>query len=555
MSEQINAIFVDDKPANISALASRFRLAFESMGFTLSISPFYDVDDALAALKNSPAVGLLVVDLLYVRSDLGDNTPAQDEPRGFDLIEVARTQSDQTYILAISTNNDSRANLLQDALSRGANYALLRSYLSVDSKLDSPSAIAFRVVNQLRLNGVLSTLPINSVASDRHMEALKNELGTPVLSELYREATKIEASVTISSFSLSGGRSGARVCVMSHEIELNNALPRLVKFSRDRALLEREVRLGRDAHALSQDRWVVRSESVEPIGPKDGWFCIVSKLAKNAVSLREWLLDPELANDVMIRVVGSLIGEGVSEFHASPTSQTSNGDPYPGIPVYRQNLIWQACDLLLPCMGRINAQALPSSEDLRRLLRNFCEDGKVGDISPKDLPQRRWRVYSHGDLHCGNVLVYSGRSPSAVMIDWSEFGLRDWTTDVSRIHVDVLLRGINSSTDSMFWDSLMLWRAAISSVSSLSSSNFDIVVNEEIMNNFRVASWITSNLSEFAAPSALGAPESEYLWQWHLALAAEFLRGSYQEDMAPPVRFAALLAAYDQISIAETLVC
>ena len=550
----IQGIVVDDIESNATAVIERLDLEFGKIGWKVQWTIETKPNAAIHLIEERPAFHLVVADILYRREDL----PGEKDEARYDIIESARERSKDTYILAVSSGDDSRRNLMSEARRYGATRTLLRNQFSRESDEDNPRAIVRGIRDALVVAGVVRTLPVTPDPA-RHpgVEVLLQEVGSPTISELYRRVLGLEdwghrGAIRVGH--LVRGASGARVCRVSTELPGVGVVHHVLKLGHDRALLQREAIRGANAARLLSQRFFVRHETTEPVGPVNGWWAIASLLVGEAIDFRTWIAGSPSQESVEM-VLSGLLVDGLGQLYSANQQPTEDlaleSLRFPG---YRCLLVVAALDYLAPAISRIKpfGGAIECQKAVRTLI-SFCEEGILCGLTPRRSTPGNWRCLSHGDLHGGNVLVYRGNTPTPTLIDASEFGHAHWATDPARLHVDLILRCAGKPEDSMFWDEFPAWRdraetAAVDADDATpdTGSAADIAAFG--------AHWISRNLARFALPATLSQDRREYAWQWHAALAAQYLRGTYQKDLPAPKRLLAAVAAHDQLRRARAMV-
>jgi hypothetical protein len=342
------------------------------------------------------------------------------------------------------------------------------------------------------------------------------------------------------------GASGARVCTLRATVPGVGTIRHVLKLSRDHRALDREVRHGRLASQVVPERLLVRLQPLERVGPVNGWSAVASRLGGAATDLRSWIrMSPSRAE--VRSLLEALFLDGLASVYADGRHDGSADamDPV-RFPLYRQVLVQEALDRLAPAFVRSRIATDGEATELRIALDSFAVEARIGGRDAARIPPGLRTAPAHGDLHGGNVLVYTGRNPAPALIDTSEFATdHHWAVDPARLHVDLVLDGVGHGAESMFWDELPEWRSRAVAVSATSCAPEDIDAPEPGVFG---AAWIASTLDQHAAA---GLDEAEREWQWHTALAAQYLRGVYQPRLPAPKQVLAAVAAHDQLRLAH----
>jgi hypothetical protein len=196
---------------------------------------------------------------------------------------------------------------------------------------------------------------------------------------------------------------------------------------------------------------------------------------------------------------------------------------------------------------RIRDKSLDAREF--RTLRSFLDDPDFLSAYAPSLPEQVNIVRSFGDLHCRNVLIQGDLLPSPVLIDASLYGLRHWASDFARLIVDLFLRIRRPDVESMLWDDL---EDSILAGERLCPHGYGQPRPDESPVDAFIAQAVIG-AQEFTNARGLGVLADDWHWQWHAALAKEFLRQSSHADLTPPRAALALLLAARHLRWSTTL--
>jgi hypothetical protein len=296
----------------------------------------------------------------------------------------------------------------------------------------------------------------------------------------------------------------------------------------------------------------VRPEPGYAVGPVDGWYAIASPLQQSTKTLREWLAGGPRTGSVE-DVLGALFRYAVSDLQRREPLRTASTAGLFEIAPFRQARILLAVGRLAPLLGSRQGCGLTRQESDRIVaeVRAFVLDGRLGDVERRRTVQQTPEVHAHRDFHGGNVLVYDGPRPRPVLVDLDGFGPDHWAVDPARLCVDLLLRNVDEGVQSMLFSQFDAWRRLARRVGVLERAEQAVNRTPGTRAALAALTWVTQNLRQ-ACP-ALGPDESfaQHAWEWNLMLAAYFLRGTYNADTTDPKRALAVVAAYDQLKIAE----
>jgi hypothetical protein len=109
---------------------------------------------------------------------------------------------------------------------------------------------------------------------------------------------------------------------------------------------------------------------------------------------------------------------------------------------------------------------------------------------------------------------------------------------------DIILRVLDSPAELYFWQRFEDWRRIASD-----AGNLAVNIGDEAANAAGVAAlnWIGSHREQLLPE--LRTPER--WWEWHVALAEQLLRSTYQPRLPAPKRVLGMVAAYDQLVVAR----
>jgi hypothetical protein len=101
--------------------------------------------------------------------------------------------------------------------------------------------------------------------------------------------------------------------------------------------------------------------------------------------------------------------------------------------------------------------------------------------------------------------------------------------------------GLDPGVESFFWNRFPAWREAAQLVGSLELMRNDNLPSEQPA--VAALNWIVTHKLELLPPLA----DHKRIWEWHLALAEQLARRTYDKELPPAKRTLAVLACYDQL--------
>ena len=496
--DSIQALLIDEDEDNLTAVPERLRYPFAQLGWLVVWTTAKDPGQ-VRELFSVPgaAYDLIVVDLPSAARDsaaqngaapvgasvrngssgrngsseragaagvaAGSGAATGSAQPGLNLICEARERFPGAFILAISGGDAQRPDLLDEARRSGAHRVLWRYEFSVDAPENSPIAIATEIHNHLLDTGATAPIAVTYDELDPNIQALVHAIGEPTLCRLYARILEAAGRTTrnMSLGYIAPGYSGAAVCAVTAALDNSGVRTHhVLKVSLDKDALTREAQRGAEAAALLRPALLARQSPPYPVGPVNGWYALASQLQGSALTLRDWLARG--ASDAAVEdVFAALFTDGLGGMYADTAQEIDSPADLLRTPYYRQRRVLHAVKELSPVLTHPDGCRLPESlvEELTVRLTAFVTEGRVGTVDQLRTASRpTYGVFSHGDLHATNVLVYEGRHPEPTVIDASRFGHAHWATDPARLAVDLLMHSVDPGAASMFFTGFERWR-------------------------------------------------------------------------------------------------
>ncbi|GAB3744951.1 hypothetical protein GCM10027598_80540 [Amycolatopsis oliviviridis] len=547
MRHLIRGLMVDDLEKNRNSVSLRLSQQLEAKGWSVAWTMVGDPNEARKLLAEAPPFDLFVIDLLFDREDFDDT-----EPRGLEIVELARVTAPKGYIFVISMGDDHRRDLFAGAEELGAHKVLRRAEFTTESKINSPASVAASIRDHLLGNASVVEVEVRADRTDPAVQALMYDVGEATLTQLHRlilEATD-DATDAVEVKCLVPGASGASVCTTTAQVLRGPTLHHVLKVGRTAEALFRETRGVLRARQLLPQRFVVPIQPEQPVGPVNGWFATGAHLDRDALTLRGWLGSgptPELVCDLFDLLFSDCLGalyDSTGEDIDRPAPSLFE------LPYFRQCLVLDAMEELTPLLVHPDGGGLDDATRLRADVGSFVTEGRLPGVQERSLPQLSRVCAAHGDLHGGNILVYPGRHPSPALIDFSEFGKAHWAFDPARLIVDLLMYGIDAGAESAFFYGLPVWRRLVAAIGELSTDLHAVSQDGITTACLSGLGWLVSQLRQICHQLRTEADYQRNRWEWHLALGSLLLRMSYHRDMTPPKKVAGLIAAHDQLTAA-----
>jgi CheY-like chemotaxis protein len=544
----LTVLFVDDKEKNF-LIKRRLESAFEKLGCTVALSYEKDPDAAYALLSAVPRrFDVLIADLLFrAVGDTGDSEI--EEPRGVVLIREVRAAHPATVIIAVTTQLTMlHPDLVQRAEEAGADRVLLRGNLMSETRYGGTDQLAREIFTFAVGHGLIDAGPVLDPTDDPGVETVIEDVGKARLRLLLSELSPVPGvePQSVSLKYVAPGASGASV--LRAEATMPDGSPRtlLVKLGRDPDALAREVVNSRSIQGLYAHNLVVRYLD-RGVVTRSGWSAIATEFGHDAVTLRRWLSDPASAPRVPSLFGRLFLNRGLANGYRALAGPASAEPPMSKLtlPPFRRMQARAAVEGLARLLDHPQGVRIADGAAMLKVIREYSRDGRIDGVPTSDTPQSGLvMVNAHGDLHGGNVLVYDDESPHPLIIDLASYEPHHWAYDLARLVADIVLRALDSPAELYFWRRFDEWRRI-----ARSAGNLDADIVDEPTNAAAVAAlnWIGQHREVLLA----GLRTSERWWEWHVALAEQLLRGTYQPHLPAPKRLLGLVAAYDQLVVAR----
>lgn len=555
----LRGLLVDNDRKNSAAIQRRLRHEFEVLGVEIAWHLEDDSIGACEAIRRSAAFDFAVVDLFYPDDpDPERSGDVPESPDGFKVLEELYRKDPRTFSLLV-TSKSSQLPSFRDEASPYCKHAIVRTELRRSPVWGFPS-----LAKKIHENAFFSGLVEGKTAdldSDANVLAMVEGIGHSVAPDIrsygnedsFREAgarvirnlvvrclgTEFREDIGVRIGYVPSGRSGSRVCRVEVTRPGYPTQAYILKFGLDKNALERELKANKEVLDLLSGQRVVSLMGKVETEDISGYHGVIMPFAQDSVTLDEWLLR-KASNNVALRVARDLLGELLQPFYEQsghPQAQTRAWLTPSVSEVVRATETLVRFELVLADSRtgyrRSNAREF-------RVLRAFLKDPSsfLKSFAPT-LPEQVHFVRSFGDLHCRNVLVQGRAQPRPLLIDASLHGLRHWGSDAARLIVDLFLRVRRPAVEAMLWDDL---EDSILAGERLCPHSYGTPSPDADPVGVFIATAILG-AQDFTDAHGLGVLIDDWHWQWHAALAKEFLRQSSHTDLTPPRGALALLLA------------
>ena len=550
---RIRALVVDDDPRLVNNMKTRID---SEIDWDVNWVTATDVDEGrrLIASSDTP-FDLVIADLMFPREDF----PEQQEPRGLDLVRAANRRSPRTFILAISIGSEHMPDLMDQARQFGAHHVLRRIEFSITSAVHSPAAIAAEIRTHLLDNGTVATCQVMADSRDPGIQGLLHRVGEATVARLYAKILEESGGYQADQIDLrflTPGASGASVCAVNAYVGSSRRASHILKLSQAKDLLVREAERGRRAAEVFPPNLLIQHRPQHAVGPVNGWYALGAPFMGRATTLRGWLLHSEPSPAAVGDVMDELFVDGLGDVYAEGRCESTEPLGSFAFTPYQQQRILQVLDELKEAIQRNDGGALRGDADvLARDLRVFVTDRRLpGGISQRDVAPDTYVCYQHGDLHAGNVLISTGMRNRPLLIDTSHCDTAHWATDPACLAVDLLMRSVDAGTESMLFTGFSTWRELAARFGAGEPNLAAVTAAPSTTAALAALSWLATNLHRVTSAVESSLAESQYRWEWHMALARRLLRTTYHSDIPHAKRALALVAAHDQLTAAAAAI-
>jgi hypothetical protein len=479
-----------------------------------------------------------------------------DQPSGFTVAEDLVRTSPGTFTLALTIDKDTYASYAAFADAAGVQLVLRAQLLNHGSEWVFP-ALAQKIRRHVLTTDPNSANRVTYPPGDLGVSSILEGLGGPA-DEIPRGETLLRKLTMAclepfapedSSFHISylaAGRSGAQVCRVDVLSEKQPKQSFVLKLGLDKRALLHEREANQDAARALSEQVLVRIIGDVQTDPASGYSAMVAKLADRADSLAAWLRGTtteqarSVANLLFETDLHPLLDPALSEDISAGTWLGSSA-----IMRLRADALLARTRLVLE---HPRCAALRGTELITSTISTF-----VHDRLPVESPNRLAPVLyarSFGDLHSTNILVRPGRNPRPILIDASRYGARHWSADAARLTVDLFLRVRRPGVDAVLWDDLAeSTHTAAALCPRCDAGSLPTALPVDAFVHELITTLPTALRFE-----DLGLREDLWHWQWHAALAKEFLRQGCHQDLPTPRSTLAVIATADHLHRAVDLV-
>jgi hypothetical protein len=548
----LRGLIVDNKTDNIEPIQQALTLALKKLGWLVDWTTETAAIAAQTIVNDSPLpFDFAIVDLFLYRDEIDD---------GLEVLKEITAKNSGTYRLLVTSYSRKAPGFHEDAarycthsidrtaLGRAPRWKFERLAQDILQHLSEVGLLEIahtsyerhpRVIALLDDIGRASGAPRFQQEDDIDHTSERREAGLLIIRNLALRCIGeiYPTDVTLRIAYAPAGKSGAKVC----RIELiKGDDPRqafILKLSFDKRMLERECSANREAcKALSPPDLIPLIGDVQ--SGTSGYHAIAARVASGTITLRDWLRQPD-SNRAAADVANVLLGQLLAPLFAPDGRKWVASAKWLSPSSWDVDRASATINQYAAAIEDPRAVGRRSARHCLRPLQDFLKTGQYPLPDGVSLPSEVCYVRTWGDLHAGNILVPTGELPRPLLIDATLYGRGHWARDCARLIADLFLRDRKPGVDGMVWDSL---KEALHFGYRLCPHS-ELIWEHPPSSAEIFVSQCVRDLVRYTCAMSLDILPDEWHWQWHAALAKEFLRQASYDDMPPPRAVLALLLA------------
>ncbi|GAB1690586.1 response regulator [Krasilnikovia sp. M28-CT-15] len=555
----VRALIVDNKPFMAERTKGVVDHGFKTLNWQVDWETPDSILAALRMVQDLPKFDFAIIDYALEHGETGQSVVA----------EIRLRQGLDCYILVVTAEADDHPSFRELSMGAGANEAIIRGRLTTTStgnhgsdKWDAES-LARRIRKHMKALGRVHDFEIK-FGEDTGTQSMLSGLGEPpgargdvidrgehiartlILEFLERDN---DAGAILHVNRLAPGRSGAHVCKVRRVQAGQPAESFVLKIGLDRAALEAE-RTANDkaARVLTPQVLVTHSGGLKTDRSSD-YGALAAALANNAVTLDSWLRSTETTTTQARQVADELFGGHLKSLFQESLRQDRDTSQWLATAPLHRLRIEDALETYAPVWAHPQGVHRKDVDDLVALLRTYVEAGSLPGVDRSMIDKTVVYVHAFGDLHASNVLVQTVGRPRPVLVDASQYGPHHWATDSTRLLVDLVLQVRRSGVESMLWSAVAddcAYADALCGYAGDADARCGFAGDAAGELTTPVDAFIAQVVTEqrkYLCIAELGLRDAFWHWQWHVALAREFLRQGSRPGMLPTRAVVALSAA------------
>jgi hypothetical protein len=550
--QNIRGLVVDNREGNAEAIEHTMDLEFDRFGWRVTWKRCADALQARSLVRSAhESFDFAIVDLYL----------GHEREGGLPVVKELRDRDKRTFILLVTSRPERDEGFVTKAVNAGANHALIRGQLLREKDPWSFHGLTERIRAHLVKHGLVAPgsmiydeddpgiVSILESLGGSHPSEGSVERGLQVIRSLAMgclKPTRVDAATFKLSY-LVPGRSGAYVCRVDLRTPGQPTEYFVLKFGLDQDALKLEHRLNFQARRLLDRVLVPTIGDIE--SDSSGYCAIAFKVAESAISLGRWL--PTASEQQAREVAFELFGECLRGLFREELWDEKPATDWMASSALIRLRTGAALEALAEALAHPHGAGRDDVDLIGRTLLDFTSTGTLSVAQPKRLAVPVRFVCGFGDLHSSNVLVQEGIHARPLLIDASRYGSHHWAADSARMIVDLFLRIRSSGLNALLWDD---FTASVQQARGLCPlCRGDCPAKPACPAEIFIDA-IIERLPKLLQFEYLRLVPDEWHWQWHVALAKEFIRQASHWDLTPPRSAIALVAGANHLISATRIV-
>ncbi len=564
MTTRHRGLIVDDKKEQADKIRQGLKIAFTKIDVVVE---WQFVDSALEACSRIAAEEPFDVAILDYELEPAENA--------LSVVDELRDKAPRCYILVVTGVGHDYPYFAELALGRGADAAIHRKQLSLTASVTDEveswdyHRLAARISRHLTVQGWDGKLNV-SFAETAGIEAMLHHLGTPpgADGDVRAQGERVARSLILECLDernphttllvehLTAGKSGAFVCKVRGEQQGQPARTYVIKMSLNRAALEAEYRINKEAAEVLSPGALVTFTDRPRKDPQSDYWALASRFADDTTTLDGWLARAGTLPTQASAVAEEIFGRCLAPlFQESLRKDRTTASWFAMSPVHLLR-VREVIAAYTPVWVSPEGAGTRDAEQRAAELLAFVDEGTLPGPRVPPLPVTVPYVHGFGDLHSGNVLVRTAGQPWPWLVDASGYGPQHWAGDAVRLIVDLVLVARRTGVEPMLWTGVAADAelagdlCGCADAARAAETDAGRPAGGEAVDAF--IGEVVARRRAFLHLDELGLREADWHWQWHVALAREFLRQGARPGLMPTSVVLALTAAAGHLRRAVT---
>lgn len=562
---EIRCLYLEHDKKAFARYSRAIRIRWKSIfGNDITLKCVTTIEDAIEefALPDG-TYQIFISDLLFPPVYSPKAKFDKHKPLGLDAIMQAKKKNSLLVIGLSIGSTISAADLREQSLKAGAH---IFKYVSEVFESGSDTAAFCKEIHEylLREKIIEDSIKLEYDSRDPGISYIVHEVGEGILKSLYKGVVGEEAKPQqLNATYIAPGLSGAFVVKVSAMEAKKPQADYLLKLSKIKSRLMSEIsnypKPGTYSSRLLVNYLGYDQNDIAHVGE---WYAIGALFEKDTTPMLEWIkgmLDNESIHGVISSIfLNGGLGRGYVDVSDPDNPQSAGRALRPNLS--RQARIFSALKDLDEVIRTPGLGGDPNWPEKSEVIKRYLMSTQLGHIAEEEMSKRCIMCQCHGDLHLRNVLITKSKPFVAIIIDTSDFGIYHWAADYGRVLVDLILAAYDHGIRLYQWQHMAHWKDLAAKVirqellppdqqQAVSTDHKESDQNASVR---EAINWMTDNLGEICTEVEDQEKLEARLWELQLALAVEFMRGSYRPDLTAPKRVFALQAAYDALTAAES---